>query len=361
MSEDENRSEANLTLMCQAHAKEIDDFPERFPADLLREWKRTQLRECDETVGQPLTEDEVVQVIERSFGPAQLAAAVAEVVPFSARSRSRQEALDLAGREARARRLVQLRPVPTHRRNAVLEWMLQHSEPALVVPEGQVRVLVGPMGAGKSELAARWWEEGLKVAEADDDVEVPVWLSARSITSTLATAVTDAIGGDPRRPCRVVIDDLDSLPPRNADQFLDEARRLVAVWPRTRILATSRPGISVEAEELLTAAPWPVERGVGLLRCVLDREPPRAVWTPEARDLLTSPRLSAIRGHPEGRPPPRPTVPRPPFLYDAGGARIKRTTADATTLYLSGMELELRKGSTAVTATRHCTYAAHRR
>ncbi|MFE7839230.1 RHS repeat-associated core domain-containing protein [Streptomyces sp. NPDC057474] len=45
------------------------------------------------------------------------------------------------------------------------------------------------------------------------------------------------------------------------------------------------------------------------------------------------------------------------FLYDAGGARIKRTTADVTTLYLPGMELELKTGSTAVTATRHYSYA----
>lgn len=207
------------------------------------------------------------------------------------RSRSRQEQLDLARRQAQARRLVRLRPVPPRRREAVLEWMAEHPEPALVVPEGQVRVLVGPMGAGKSERAARWLEEGLEVAELDEGVEVPVWLAARMITPSLSAALAEAIGGDPRRPCRVVIDNLDSLAPRQADQLLDEARHLVLVWPRARVLATSREGVKTASEERLTADAWPRERGAELLRCVLGEEPPRAAWTPEARKLMTSPLL----------------------------------------------------------------------
>ncbi|MGI5401489.1 hypothetical protein ACQEVG_19010 [Streptomyces sp. CA-135486] len=291
MSEAENRSAANLILLCQAHAKEIDDFPDLFPADLLREWKRTQLDTHEEATQRPLTDTEVEEVLERSFGLDRFTAAVADAVPFSARSRSRQEALDLARREAQARRMVKLSPVPAHRRAAVVEWMSEHLEPALMVPEGQVRVLVGPMGAGKSEHAGRWLEEGLEVAELDDDAEIPVWLYARQVNSTLSAAVIEAIGGDPRRPCRVVIDDLDSLAPRQADQLLDEARRLVLVWPTVRVLATSREGVKVTPEELLTIAAWPFERGAGLLRCVLGEEPPRAAWTPEARKLMTSPLL----------------------------------------------------------------------
>lgn len=86
MSAEENRSAANLILMCQAHAKEIDDHPDRFSAYLLREWKRLQLNAHEEAVRRPLTDTEVEEVLERSFGLDRLAAAVAEVVPFSARS-----------------------------------------------------------------------------------------------------------------------------------------------------------------------------------------------------------------------------------------------------------------------------------
>jgi len=169
--------------------------------------------------------------------------------------------------------------------------MAEHPELALVVPEGQVRVLVGPMGAGKSERAGRWLDEGLEVAELDENVEVPVWLDGRTVTPSLSAAVTEAIGGDPIRPCRVVIDDLDSLAPRQADRLLDEARHLVLVWPRVQVLATSREGVNAATEERLTADAWPRERGADLLRCVLGEEPPPAAWTPEARKLMTSPLL----------------------------------------------------------------------
>ncbi|OPG04722.1 sugar-binding protein [Streptomyces sp. GKU 895] len=45
------------------------------------------------------------------------------------------------------------------------------------------------------------------------------------------------------------------------------------------------------------------------------------------------------------------------FLYDAGGNRLKRTTPDSATVYLPGMELELKTGSSTVTATRYYSYA----
>ncbi|MFD5079549.1 hypothetical protein [Streptomyces sp. NPDC058371] len=202
----------------------------------------------------------------------------------------RQQRLDLVRRQAQASRRVRLSPVPADRRDAVLEWMAEHPEPA-VVPEGEVRVLVGPMGAGKSERAGRWLEEGLEAAELDDEVEIPVWLEARKVTGSLSATVTEAIGGAPIRPCRVVIDDLSSLAPGQADQLLDEARHLVLVWPRVQVLATSREGVRVAREECLTADAWPRERGADLLRCVLGAEVPPAACTPEARKLMTSPLL----------------------------------------------------------------------
>jgi len=43
MTEDENRSESNLIPMCLEHAYEIDVTPDRYPAELLRKWKRVQI------------------------------------------------------------------------------------------------------------------------------------------------------------------------------------------------------------------------------------------------------------------------------------------------------------------------------
>jgi hypothetical protein len=172
-------------------------------------------------------------------------------------------------------------------------WMAEHADQAVSVPEGAVRVLVGQMGAGKSEQASRWWEEGLSAAQADPDVEIPVWFTPRQIvTTSLEDAVTKSIGRDPARPCRVVVDGLDDVPPREADRLLYEARQLVATWPKTQILATSRPGLPLREGELIKVDPWPVERGLDLVHTIAG-DVGWNLWTAEVLDLLTSP-LSAL-------------------------------------------------------------------
>lgn len=294
MTEKENRSYGNLILLCRQHASEIDATPDLFPPEMLREWKRIQVATQEQAARSlPLLDDaEVGDVMARSFGPEDLVAAIAEIMPFSARSRSRSEALDLAARRSLARRETRLRPVPADRREAVLAWMSEHDDPVVSVPEGQLRVLVAPMGAGKSEDASRWWDGGLAAAQADAGVEIPVWLDARQVPSGVEAAVTESLGRDPDRPCRVVIDDLDSVSPRQAQRLLDEARHLVRTWPRAQVLATSRPGVSASDEEVIKAGAWPVRRGSDLVRIVAGD----AWWNPgavEAADLLTRP-LTAI-------------------------------------------------------------------
>lgn len=294
MSETDNRSYDNLILLCEAHSSEIDDTPEHYPAELLREWKREQVAvyERAATAGVELTDAEVAEVAKRSFGAKELAADIAEAVVSKLGVRNRDEALDLAVRQSYARRVRRLRPVPSDRRDAVLIWMAEQDDPVLIVPEGRLRVLVADMGAGKTEHAMRWWDEGLLAAQADVDIEVPVWLDARDISSGLDAAVRATLGHGPARSCRIVIDNLDGVLPREAARLLEQARELVTAWPRSSVLVTSRPGVLASGDELIKVGPWPVERGVELVRTVADDELWR-VWTKETEDLLTSP-LTAI-------------------------------------------------------------------
>src|SRR5690606_18364880 len=96
--------------------------------------------------------------------------AIPDVVPFSPRMRSRVEAWQLAVRRGHGRRVARLTPlVDPARREAVLAWMAALDDPILDIPGGQVRVLVARLGAGKSEQAARWWEQGLHAAANDPD------------------------------------------------------------------------------------------------------------------------------------------------------------------------------------------------
>ncbi|MGH3159369.1 MAG: hypothetical protein ACRDNF_22735 [Streptosporangiaceae bacterium] len=272
MTGDENRSNDNLILLCLADASEIDITPEHFPADTLRAWKRIQVATQEQAakLPPPLADGEADAVMQRSFGLDDIVTAVAALMPFSARSRSRDDALDRAIRESPARRTTRLLAVPADRQDAVLTWMAEQDDPVMQVPEGQLRVLVAPMGAGKSEYASRWWDEGLYAAQGDDEFEIPVWLNARRVTAGRDTAVTASIGCDPARPCRVVLDNLDGVSPGDASQLLDEARQLVRAWPRTSVLATSRPGISTSEDELLPVEPWPVQRGIDLVRVATD-------------------------------------------------------------------------------------------
>lgn len=71
MSAEDNRAEANLLLLCIEHSYEIDEVPERYPADLLREWKRAQLDEYERVQrGWPLNDAEAAEVLQESSSAA---------------------------------------------------------------------------------------------------------------------------------------------------------------------------------------------------------------------------------------------------------------------------------------------------
>lgn len=69
MSETDNRSAANLILMCVRHADEIDQpgWQKRFPTDLLRRWKDEQVAAYDAALGGwQLSDEEVAEVMRAS-------------------------------------------------------------------------------------------------------------------------------------------------------------------------------------------------------------------------------------------------------------------------------------------------------
>jgi hypothetical protein len=226
MSEADNQRYDNLMLLCIPHASEIDDTPKHYPAELLRSWKQAESANYERHHRSwTLSEDQVAKVVAASFDPQPLLEQIAATLPFSARMRSREDALARAAAKARAKRSVRLGAlVPPDRVEDVVTWMANHGDLTVQVPEGQLRVLVAPMGAGKSEQALRWLEEALHEAREDTEVEIPVWLAARQISGGLESVVTAAIGADPVRACRIVIDDLDSVGPKEADYLLNEAR-----------------------------------------------------------------------------------------------------------------------------------------
>lgn len=68
MTTDDNRSEANLIVLCLEHSREVDDVPDDYPADDMRSWKLTVRAEYDEFHQRwDLTDDQVAEVFAASF------------------------------------------------------------------------------------------------------------------------------------------------------------------------------------------------------------------------------------------------------------------------------------------------------
>ncbi|WP_143675106.1 hypothetical protein [Streptomyces sp. JV178] len=72
MSASENQSASNLLPLCNDHAAEIDNTPEHYPADLLREWKREQLQEYRNlNRSWPVNDAQAEEISAVSFDPRQ--------------------------------------------------------------------------------------------------------------------------------------------------------------------------------------------------------------------------------------------------------------------------------------------------
>ncbi len=79
MSEDDNRSESNLILLCLEHSSEVDDVPDDYPAEQMQAWKATIRDEFDRFhQSWTITEDQVAEVFAASFSMREFARTTVE-------------------------------------------------------------------------------------------------------------------------------------------------------------------------------------------------------------------------------------------------------------------------------------------
>lgn len=79
MTADDNRSEANLILLCLEHSREVDDLPDDYPAEDMRSWKLSVRAEYDKFHQRwDLTDDQVAEVFAASFEVREFARATVE-------------------------------------------------------------------------------------------------------------------------------------------------------------------------------------------------------------------------------------------------------------------------------------------
>jgi hypothetical protein len=294
MTGEENRRVENLLPMCEKHAREIDVTSDHYPASLLREWKQAQLAEftrCQK--GWNLTDEQADEIARVVSAVHDAVAEIKSAMPFSPQQRPRAEALELAVRRVRAARSTRLNALAPGRVEQLQRWMATEPGAPISILPGQFRVLVAPMGAGKTEEAWRWFEEGLQEAYDDDAADIPIWLEAHESVGGLEEAVRARLGKDPKSRCRVVINDLDRVAPPLARRLVVEARQLVEVWPQLAVAATSQPGLELTSDEVIEVQPWPAQRGIELVEVALGGECPWRMWNPETIELVQRP-LTAL-------------------------------------------------------------------
>jgi len=133
MPAEDNRADDNLLLLCIEHSYEVDELPDLYPAELLREWKQAQLDEHEQAQrGWPLTDADAGRVLEASSGAVEHHHAGAVLGAVRAAER-----LALAARGARrgpAARAAAWRTARAVARNAYTAWDQDgnalHAEPS---------------------------------------------------------------------------------------------------------------------------------------------------------------------------------------------------------------------------------------
>ncbi|SEM03546.1 hypothetical protein [Rhodococcus maanshanensis] len=103
------------------------------------------------------------------------------------------------------------------------------------------RLLVGPLGSGKSDIAEEWFRCRIEDAKKNPTAPVPVWVPVRDLDGQISDHIVSEVGLDALTGlgADVVVDGLDERTDEAAT-VLRQASEFVAKWPKSRIILTSR-------------------------------------------------------------------------------------------------------------------------
>ncbi|WP_423461849.1 NACHT domain-containing protein [Promicromonospora sp. MS192] len=181
-------------------------------------------------------------------------------------------------RRSAARRTVRLQPFDLDEA-ALRSYFDRITSPD--VPEGQVVVLLGDYGAGKTEIAESWHRAAIRELDKTDTAPLPVWLYARDLAGlTMEGAVDRQVGTIWRRgrgAC-IVVDGLDEADRAAAAQaILESAQVLSRSHAGVRVLLTARPGVLSPTDREKVEAPL-LSEAEALELVELTSGEPQAAW-----------------------------------------------------------------------------------
>jgi hypothetical protein len=117
---------------------------------------------------------------------------------------------------------------------------------------GELRILHGPLGSGKSDIAEEWFRSNVAAAKADAAAAIPIWITIDDLGAALETHVLAEVGlrALSQFGVDVVIDGLDERTSKAA-ALTRQAGEFVKKWPASRILLTTRSPEFVDESALI--------------------------------------------------------------------------------------------------------------
>lgn len=168
---------------------------------------------------------------------------------------------------------------------------------------GQLLVLVGELGSGKSEIAESWLRASARAESTGNPLApIPVWISAREIKGNIFEEVMNRSQHAEELDLRgfdLVIDELDALTdPRRISAILDDAATFAQAHGKVRVVATVRPGYSVPDVERMDAPKLTQEEAIEIVRALADEGLHlRYDIPPSLLEVIRTPLYALLAGH----------------------------------------------------------------
>lgn len=179
---------------------------------------------------------------------------------------NRVRTLEQLYRDSRARCIVSWRAAQVPQEEAEKladDHSVGSSPPNLNLLPGKLIILTGEMGAGKSLIAERLFQNEINKAIENNNAPIPVYLKSSQLREQkqlktiveVAENATNGLGNPKTQGAIIFIDGADELIDL-ASELLNQARFLVNAWLKTTVVITSRPlRIFDESKETIVPVP----------------------------------------------------------------------------------------------------------
>ena len=167
------------------------------------------------------------------------------------------------------------------------------------VAPGTAAVVIGPFGAGKSELAESWFLHHVDRFHAQPDSPHPFWLHAsellgQSLDSVISRHLSHAT--QLAHGVSVVVDGLDEVDPPTAARIVEQAQVLVSANRRCTCLLTCRPGVLPRSDDHIVHEGLERDDAVKLVERVAGRARASWSWDPTLIDAMRRPFFAIAAG-----------------------------------------------------------------